>query len=430
MFSFSGRGFHERTIDKFLMSIPTTYDVCEEVEKFSGVYSYSSEQHVELRNSRIARDRNDVNRIISWFKEHCPFPATEEIMCIANGIIGSKEVNCFKAYEFGSSVLRGITGEDFSSLKLKRSDRVISLISKSSSIEIHGKTIPVNTNLLFQRIMCFARDDIDLRECFSHELAPFPMSLFDQFGMRKTQKSSLYSLFAPCSEDGTREKITDRCHVIDGGFLLHRVHWPDGSSYDDVLEAYLGYVKRNFNDPIVVFDGYVHTADNTKAAEQKRRYGNAGSSEILFTDAMGVTVSREVFLANKKNKSRLIEKLTDRFMNDGIAVRQSEADADVLIVQTALEAAQKKPHTQVYIVGEDVDLLVLLIYHSAQVGDNIGVKLLKPGRTTRKQPSAVYCPASIRSEIPGIEKYILFLHAFSGLRPSLIGSCISIMFCV
>lgn len=200
-----------------------------------------------------------------------------------------------------------------------------------------------------------------------------------------------------------------------GGFLLHRVHWPDGSKYADIIQAYLAYVRRHFDDPIIVFDGYAHAGGSTKAAEQGRRYGHVGSNEILFTDAMNVTVSREVFLANKKNKTRLIERLTERFMNSGIAVHQSDGDADLLIVLTALDAAQKKPYAQVYIVGEDVDLLVLLLYHSSFV-DNVEVKLLKPGRSTGKQPSSVYSPMSIRGEILGIENYILFLHAFSGLR--------------
>lgn len=110
----------------------------------------------------------------------------------------------------------------------------------------------------------------------------------------------------------------------------------------------------------------------------------------------------------------------DRFINSGIVVHQAEKDSDLLIVLTALDTAQKKPYAQVYIVGEDVDLLVPLLYHSSQA-DNTDVKLFKPVRTTGKQPSLVYNPTNIRSKFPGIENYILFLHAFSGLRAKLIG---------
>ena len=81
-------------------------------------------------------------------------------------------------------------------------------------------------------------------------------------------------------------------------------------------------------------------------AEQRIWYEKV---QILITESMNV-VSCEVSLANTKNKSRLIEALKDRCTSWGIAVEQSEGDAYLLIVQTALHVA-KKNSQQVCIVG-------------------------------------------------------------------------------
>ena len=95
--------------------------------------------------------------------------------------------------------------------------------------------------------------------------------------------------------------------------------------------------------------------------------------DIMFSDAMPVTVSQEKFLANGNNKSRFIAALTSILQNSGYAVRQ--AVADTLIVRTAVELSRTQPNVSV--VGDDTDLLVLLF---ALADKEINVGLLKPGR--------------------------------------------------
>ena len=180
------------------------------------------------------------------------------------------------------------------------------------------------------------------------------------------------------------------------------------------MKAYPMYVHRHFTDATVVFDGYSGET-STKEAEQKRRYGGkAENQEIHFELSMNVTTTREKFLANCTNKSRLIEALKVRFVSAGISVRQTEGDADLLIVATAIDLAGKQPASNIYIVGEDIDLLELLVYHLSL--RDVNVKLLKPGKWTQegKTEDLVYCPKHIRASLPNIENYILFLHAFSG----------------
>lgn len=78
--------------------------------------------------------------------------------------------------------------------------------------------------------------------------------------------------------------------------------------------------------------------------------------EIIFNKTMRSTVNQELFLANEKNKTRLM--LTNKFENSNITVNQALDDADTLIVNTAIDLSLK--NETVVIIGEDIDLLIIL----------------------------------------------------------------------
>lgn len=80
----------------------------------------------------------------------------------------------------------------------------------------------IHSLLLFQRICVTKKFDDQLQEFLQYELAPYPLALFDDIGMRKTKKSYLYDCFEPIVVDFNS---TDNTYIIDGGFLLHRIVW-------------------------------------------------------------------------------------------------------------------------------------------------------------------------------------------------------------
>ena len=75
---------------------------------------------------------------------------------------------------------------------------------------------------------------------------------------------------------------------------------------------------------------------------------------------MPTTTTQAAFLANGNNKTRLIQTLSEKMRMAGIRVKQAEADADTLIVSTALAVA-KAEELPVVVFGTDTDLLVLLV---------------------------------------------------------------------
>lgn len=124
--------------------------------------------------------------------------------------------------------------------------------------------------------------------------------------------------------------------------------------------VYISYLKQHYgSNIIVVFDGYNDSSKNIKAMEQLRRSNVlSGSSDVLFDETMHVPMNQEKFLANRRNKHRFISMLLQKLATANIAAKQARDDADVLIIETALEISHA--NTAV-VVGEDVDLLVLLI---------------------------------------------------------------------
>ncbi|KAI4481113.1 hypothetical protein M0804_009739 [Polistes exclamans] len=161
----------------------------------------------------------------------------------------------------------------------------------------------------------------------------------------------------------------------------------------------------------VVFDGYSDSTKNIKAAEQRRRTTKTSSgSEIIFDEFMTIPENQQQFFTNINNKSRFISMLSNKLPAANIAVKQAKNDADVLIIETAIEKFDATNTT--IVIGEDVDLLVLLTARTPM--DKI-IYFLKPGRA--QQRTEIYSSKSL-SAYPKCQNYILFLHAITGCDTS------------
>ncbi|KAF2882146.1 hypothetical protein ILUMI_24027 [Ignelater luminosus] len=104
-----------------------------------------------------------------------------------------------------------------------------------------------------------------------------------------------------------------------------------------------------------------------------------------------------------------VEMREARIKRDSIAdihTKQAQEDSDTLIVTTAIELAQQP--NLVVIVGEDVDLLVIMIGRCRGVYSN--VYFLKPGKGTVSP--IIFSPDCKLDE--SIVNNILFLHAMGG----------------
>lgn len=402
-----GRGINkEGVLARWVLGMPIAYEVIEGFETFCGVRASTVEQHTDWRPSSIKRDTEDYLKFVEWLTAHNPFGPTEceELMSIADGLCAGAEVNCDRAIDIGIASMKAMVGVNAADVKLKRTARVKSIATTKRGIVINNEVVAVNTTLLFQRIAAVISDDNQLASrSLNYELAPFPPVLFDDHGeMRKTKKSELYNVF---HSQAMSDIVLAQCKIIvDGGFLLHKVVWPLGSTYGEVLQLYQNYITRNYGfDTIVVFDGYKESDAGIKSYERLKRARANRGTQVVFEKDMTVTLTQAKFLSNDRNKDRLINFLMIQLKDAGIAVEQALEDADRLIAMTAID--QLNVHKKVVVVGEDVDLMVLLI---ALTPVHQEIFLVKPG--SGKVGNKLYSTKQHHH----FKDSILVSHAFTG----------------
>ena len=98
-----------------------------------------------------------------------------------------------------------------------------------------------------------------------------------------------------------------------------------------------------------------------------RRKGVVGV-EVTFDESTILSTRKKLFLSNKRNKEKFIKLLGKHLQQEGCKVQYASADADLDIVLQSVEESKKK---HVVLIGDDTDLLVLLLYHSKDLRNDV-----------------------------------------------------------
>ena len=156
-----------------------------------------------------------------------------------------------------------------------------------------------------------------------------------------------------------------------------------------------------------MFDGY-SDKPSTKDCPQIKRSGGTIGVKVHFTSSMPLQTKKEEFLSNNKhNKQRFIALLSQRLEQAGCEIHLARGDADVLIVQTALTSAAKQ---ETVLVGDDIDLRVLLIYHAMNVRHNVFFRP-ETRQASQKGNTCWNIPAMWTLLGSVVTNNIMFLHA-------------------
>ena len=156
--------------------------------------------------------------------------------------------------------------------------------------------------------------------------------------------------------------------VIDGGWLLQQctgqkvspfahVHCrrshPPSIDNNCIRVKYLG---RSVNNTVVVFDGYENsTKDHTHCCHQKQF-----CHDIKIREDMIPYMTKEKFLSNSSNKSALVSMISTKLGVSNISSICCRDDADTTIVK---ESLQYSLLSNVGVVAENVDILIIMIHH-------------------------------------------------------------------
>ena len=159
-----------------------------------------------------------------------------------------------------------------------------------------------------------------------------------------------------------QESVPSRStYVQDGGSLMFQVKLLRGATFSQIFEDYERYVMSNFGENAeIVFDGGYDKASMKDTVHLRRTNGKV-RQEVKFSESMKLTKTCKEFLLNCNNKQRFLQNLTSSLNNSSLKAIQAEGDADVLIIQTALQRSETMPTV---LIVEDTDLLILLIAHA------------------------------------------------------------------
>ena len=191
---------------------------------------------------------------------------------------------------------------------------------------------------------------------------------------------------------------------------MNRIVWNVGEQFSSIFERLINFIHKNFGfSVIVVFDGYRRLG--SKSFERIRRSSFVVPSfDAVVEEDNFLTVTRDSFLGNSRNKQQFIDKFIRRLRALGIPYYEAEEDADADIVRIAIYVANNT-HNSVVIVAEDIDILVLMV---SLCPPDVDIFFYKMGPAVRINHPKIYSKNCLKPEFKNCKDYLLFLHAFTG----------------
>ena len=407
-----GKGMSEYQRAQWLLSMPACAAMNVAMQTFCGTDFHTSSPHKDTGKSRMERDYNDSQTFLSFLTERNPFCEGTLLRNIETGITSDSSVNAYKAVEIGNSILQAMIGKNIFDYSFKKSSQAVTPTT-TPTVTLDGDIVHVDPQLLFQRLTAAAqRSAEDIPQVFTYELCSVPSSLFDTAGfIREPQKPALADAIWGLGDCSCAEPFgNDIQFVLDGGSLLQRIPWSKGTTFSTICNTYVNYVTGKYNDAVIVFDGY-RSGPTTKDTAHLRRTKGITGAKVYFTQNTPFKTKKEQFLANSENKQDFIFMLSRCLEENGCNTIHAEADADVLIVQTAVKCAENR---DVALIGEDTDLLVLLCYHANLQNNRIFFKS-EPKQKLSSKCLRVWDIKKTKELLgPNTCHLLPFIHAFTG----------------
>ena len=334
------------------------------MQELTEVQYETNDQYKDVFVSRMSRDATDIEKIMDKLESYTPFSQESSLRNIITGVNANKDVNVHDLFTEGYRIVKDMKGKTVFNFSYKRKWKVKTLASSKSVLVANDTTL--DPSLLFQRfIMVSQTGDINLAEVMSYELSSYPLSLFEgKHILRKADKpqlaDSIKHMVSSNSAMALPNVVKETEHyVLDGGSLLHRMKWVDGSTYGSIANQASSFVIKHYGKATVVFDG--HEGPSIKDCTHQRRGKTSHYADVDVTEQRKFVGKKDAFLQNTHNKQQIIRLITEELQRRECQVIQAEDDADVEIAKAAVSMAQFKSTT---VIGEDTDLLVLLLYYT------------------------------------------------------------------
>lgn len=318
-------------------------------------------------------------------------------------------VNCDTAKHVGQKIIQSMTDQKVVEHTFRKKDQAVTM-GRIRLVKIRDEVVSVDPLLLFQRLLTAGDRSGELPDIFTYEMCSYPPALFESPDvMRSANKASLAdSLWSPTIAESPKHPDQVQ-YVLDGGALLHRIPWTKGALWEEIMTMYTEYVTNRYGKATVVFDGY-RDSPSTKDCTHARRSGSCIGAAVHFDDTMALQTKKEEFLSNQQNKQRFITMLGYRLETAGCDVHHAKGDADLLVVEVAVDCAE---HKDTVVIADDTDILVLLIHYAGRAKYNLW---FKPNvKRESKKPQRCWNMSITRCHLGStVCSSILFLHAVLG----------------
>ena len=315
--------------------------------ELTGVSYSTGEENKDMAKSRQARNMKDTRTLLLALAERNPFTTHTDLINIMTGVHAESSVNVEKAREVGQSILDSMTGKAAAEYSFTKSNEAITFSAKSS-IKVDGEKIQVDPQLLFQRLIIARQSLDDMSAIFKCELCSYPPS-----------------------------------------------------------DMNCQYVTGKYGATVVIFDSYKQSS--TKDMTHQRRTGGKTATSVTFSDYMKLTMKKDHFLSNSSNKQSFINMLSRYLQKVGCQTHHSQADADLLIVQTAVESARR---ANTVLVGDDTDLLILLCYYTEMSAEEL---FFQPEPRVNSTKRRVWNMKALKEKLgQDVCNNIFFIHAILG----------------
>jgi len=407
-----GRGMDETQRLIWLLSSPQCAEINHAMQELTSVSYSTSDQHKDLSKARQERDVSDTRKLIFFLATRSPFVHNTNLICIDSGVCADSDVSADTAKCVGDKIVNRMIGKSVQEFAFKKKDQIVT-IDKTSVVRLGSTSVEIDPQLLFQRLITAGTNSDGLEHVFQYELCSYPPALFKNgIFLLEADKAALATALWNLLSNAGQDLPSEVKYVLDGGALLHKLPWktgPHGQTYSGICQSYVKYVKNKYGQVAIVFDGYTSgptTKDNTHARRQKSKPG----PEVHFTNDMICTLTKDQFLSNSTNKQKFINVLSAEFEHDGHHVSHAQSDADVLIVQTAIQMAQDY---DTVVVGDDTDLLVLLcsLAHNA----NHRLFMRPEQKTNAVKPARCWDIQLLQQSLgENVTDCLLFVHAILG----------------
>ena len=164
----------------------------------------------------------------------------------------------------------------------------VKILASSRAVTV-DKERGIDPALLFQIFLVVSQSgDLCLEDVITYELLPYPPSVFEGNNLlRKPDKAPFLHAVrshVTSANDAILQVIPKTDHyVLDGGSLIHRLKWTDGSTYNSVADAYASFTFNMYGNATVVFDGY-DGGPSTKGNAHQRRTRSKVKHKVDISD--------------------------------------------------------------------------------------------------------------------------------------------------